>query len=295
MDSYRMGGGFRFGRNNPTAGQNHPGGVMTHFYLKDIADTSVVMLEYLESNGKLIKKYASNAKERSEKLEVEKGANRFVWNMRYPNAKDFRGLIMWAGSTRGPAAVPGTYKVRLTVDGNSQEQEFNIIPDPRSTSSIEDMQKQFDFLISVRDKLSETHQAIIDIRSTKSQINQVTDRVKDDESMSDLMDLAKEISKQMTEVEQTLYQTKNQSRQDPLNFPIKLNNKLAHLGSLNGQGDFPPTDQSVAFKNEVTGAIDEQLGKWYEIRDKKIPEFNQKVKEKSVDAIILEKEETSDQ
>lgn len=295
MDSYRMGGGFRFGRQSATAGQNHPGGVMTHFFVKNLTDSTVVTLEYLEANGTLIKKYASNEKERNKKLEIKEGANRFVWNMRYPDAKSFKGLIMWAGGTTGPKAVPGSYKVRLTVGEESQEQDFKIIPDPRSTSTVDDMQKQFDFLISVRDKLSEIHQAIIDIRDAKAQIGQVTKRVKDDESMKDLLEIAKDLNKQMSAVEQALYQTKNQSRQDPLNFPIKLNNKLAHLGSLNGRGDFPPTDQSVAFKKEVTAAIDEQLAKWYEIRDKNVPEFNQKVKEKSVDAIILSKENTSGQ
>ena len=288
MDSYRMGGGgrFRIG-GNPIAGKNHPGGVMTHFYLKEVSDDIDISLEYLEADGSLIKKYTTKSKKKGEKLEVKKGSNLFVWNMRYPDAKTFEGLIIWAGQTMGPKAVPGTYKVRLTVGENTQEQSFNIIPDPRSTSSIADMQAQFDFLKNIGDKLTETHQAIIDIRDTRKQIKQLTHKLEDNEEMADVLEMAKSINEQMKAVEEALYQTKNQSRQDPLNFPIRLNNKLAHLSAISGRGDFKPTDQSMAFHKEVTAAINDQLAKWYDIRDKNLPEFNQKVKEKNVDAVML--------
>jgi len=171
------------------------------------------------------------------------------------------------------------------------EQEFVLLKDPRVEASQEDLQAQFDFLIEVRDKLSETHQAIVDIRSTRDQLSGFMKRVKGDTDMQELVEQAKQIDSVMTDVEQELYQTKNRSGQDPLNYPIKLNNKLAHLGALVSVGDFAPTAQSYAFKREVTARIDEQLERWYELTRKDIPRFNKAVRGKQVDVISTEPKE----
>lgn len=284
MPSYRMagGGGFFTPRN---AGKNHPGGVMVYFNIHDLSDSSKVKLEFYEEDGDLIRAYSNTEKDRKSKLTVKKGSNMFNWNMRYPDAEGFDGLIMWAAGLTGPKAVPGMYTVKLTVDGQEQEQAFEILKDPRSESSLEDIQKQFDFLISVRDKVSETHTTIKDIRQIKSQINTLSKNMGDDEEYKSLIEEGKRISKELSEIEKTLYQVKNRSGQDPLNFPIRLNNKLAHLSSLNGRGDYPPTDQSIAVKNELTGQIDEQLQAYQKIVANDVPAFNRQVADKGVDAI----------
>ena len=284
MPSYRMSGG-QSRRPSKTTGQNHPGGVMTHFYLSSVTDSSDVALEFMETDGTVIKKYTTTSKENDTKLEVEEGLNRFVWNMRYPDAEDFKGMILWWGSTTGPLAKPGTYKVKLTVEGQSMESEFEILADPRATASAADYQAQFDFLIDVRDKLSETHMAIKQIRQVRGQINSVTESLEDNESAESLKEEAKEILEGMKVIEEALYQTQNRSGQDPLNFPIRLNNKLAHLASQAGIGNYPPTDQVKAVKAEISGAIDEELSKLKEIMSQDIPAFNQKVKDAGVDFI----------
>jgi hypothetical protein len=210
----------------------------------------------------------------------------FNWNMRYPDAEGFDGLIMWAAGLTGPKAVPGTYKVRLTVDGESVESDFEILKDPRSESSIADLQSQFDFLISVRDKVTEMHTGIKDIRDVKKQIKGLSDKISEDENYKDLIEEGKRISKALTEIEETLYQTKNRSGQDPLNFPIRLNNKLAHLSGV--AGDYPPTDQVIGVRDELTIQIDEQLNKLQKIMETDVPEFNRMVRDKGVNAIITD-------
>ncbi|MEM6630560.1 MAG: glycosyl hydrolase [Bacteroidota bacterium] len=289
MASYRVGGGGRFrGGASKTEGENHPGGVLTYFYLADTPeDEQEISLEFLELNGKLIKRFSTKAEDKRDKLSVKTGMNVFNWNMRYADAKSFDGLIMWAGRTTGPQAVPGTYKVRLTVGSDSMEQSFEILKDPRSSSSLAELQQQFDFLIQVRDKLSETHQTITDIREARTQLKMLTDKIKTDSTYKEIVKACEAFDKEMTEIEKTLYQTKNQSRQDPLNFPIKLNNKLAHVGSLSGYGNFPPTAQAQAFFEEVKGKIDAELSNWDKLKTTKLPEINEMVREKQVDAIIL--------
>jgi len=287
MPSYRMSGGG--GYVSKTAGQNHPGGVMTYMYLDRHPDTTEVTLSYMEPDGTMIKTFSTHAKEKSDKLDLKAGMNRFIWDMKYKGAKTFDGMILWWASTNGPDAVPGTYQVKLTMGTDSVIQSFEILKDPRSTASLEELQAQFDFLIDIRDKLSETHQVIIDIRDVRKQMNQLTERIADDSTYKAVVEACKTFDKEMKEIEQKLYQTQNKSGQDPLNYPIKLNNKLGHLSSLTSIGDYPPTQQARDFYEEVTEKIDQQISNWDALKTSKLREINQLVREKQVDAIMISK------
>lgn len=289
MPSYRMPG--RQQKNLKKAGTNHPGGVMIHYYLKNKPDDKTeIKLALLEKDGALIKEYSTKAKEKGLQLkDLKEGGNLFVWNMRYPDAKKFDGMIMWAGSLAGPKAMPGTYKVRLTVGDDSQEQEFVILKDPRSESTPEDFLAQFNFQKEIQDKVTEAHEAIIDIRDIRKQMKDFKERTKDDKEMEDVLKKASEIDSVMTKIENHLYQTKNRSRQDPLNFPIKLTNKLAHINALTDRGNFRPTKQAIAVKKELTKMINDELNKFKSIKENDLPEFNQMVRERAVDAIKIKK------
>ncbi|MCE2995286.1 MAG: WD40/YVTN/BNR-like repeat-containing protein [Cyclobacteriaceae bacterium] len=290
MPSYRMNGGQAGRRGQPkTEGVNHSNGVMIHYFLKDTTKT-VASLEILESSGKLIKKFATkpDKKAKEEELKIKQGMNKFVWNMRYPDAEGFEGLIMWAASLTGPKAVPGIYKAKLTVNGKSTETEFEILKDPRTSGSMADIQAQFDFSIAVRDKLTETNKAIKQIRTTREQINRVTEPMKGKEDMKDATDLAKSILDEIKKIEEALYQTKNRSGQDPLNYPVRLNNKLGALGSEVDGSDFKPTEQVKAVYKEVTEKIDVQLNQLNKVMTDKIPKFNEIIKQKQVSAITID-------
>ncbi len=297
MPSYRMGSVASFGRLSRTVGQNHPGGVMVHFFVKDTLNTKVT-LEFLEPDGKLIKKFSTkpDLKNKEEKLSLKlQGMNRFSWNMRYPDADRFDGIILWAASLTGPRTLPGNYKVRLTVNEKSQEADFEILKDPRSTAAHDDMKAQFDFLQEVLAKMSETHNAIKKIRQARDQINRAIEPVKDKKDdlpsgqagMKEVLDMAKSIQDKMKTIEEALYQTKNKSGQDPLNFPIRLNNKLAHLNSIVGSGNNRPTVQALAFKDEITAEINVHLNALNKIFKEDIPAFNALVKQKNLDAVVL--------
>ena len=100
---------------------------------------------------------------------------------------------------------------------------------------------------------------------------------------------AQEILEKMKVIEEALYQTQNQSGQDPLNFPIRLNNKLAGLNRQAGVGNYPPTDQAVGVKNDITKQIDGELASLNVIMEQDVPAFNQKVKDAGVDFISSKK------
>jgi photosystem II stability/assembly factor-like uncharacterized protein len=289
MPSYRMNGGQGGWRGEPkTEGKNHPGGVMIHYYLKDTAKT-VASLEILEMDGKLIKKFATkpDKKAKEEQLKVKLGMNRHVWNMRYADAEGFDGLIMWAASLTGPKAIPGKYKAKLTVNGKSSETEFEIVKDPRTSGTVADIKAQFDFSIAVRDKLSDTHKAIKKIRAAREQLNRVTEPMKGKEDMKEVTEMGKSILDEMKKIEEALYQTKNKSGQDPLNYPVRLNNKLGALGSEVDGSDYKPTEQVKAVYNEITEKINEQLNLLNKVMTDKVPKFNELVKQKQVSAISV--------
>ncbi len=285
---YRFGPVLRSEETPKSAGQNHPGGVLIHYFLKNKPDTAAVaMLEILENSGKVIRKFSTKAKEKEDKFTVKQGMNRFVWNMRYADASKFEGLILWSGGTQGPSAIPGTYTARLTYKDNTQEVPFEIKADPRTKVTPADLQAQFQFLSEIRDKLTETHDAIKSIREVRKQITDVTGRVKNEADKKEIAEAVKKMNDKLTRIEETLYQTKNRSGQDPLNFPVRLNDKLAGVASDAAAGDFAPTEQSYAVKKELTAQMDAELAKLKSVMSTDIPAFNELVKSKNVPAVVV--------
>ena len=283
IDSYRMGSP---GRGTPrNAGKNHHNGVEVFFNIDDkiLDDNTSVTLEFLDNEKKLIKKYDNQSDENALNINGEK--NSFVWNMRYDDAKGFDGLVMWAASLRGPIASPGQYYVKLTVNEKSEEQSFNILKDPRSNSTDEDLKEQFDFLLSVRDKVSDIHQTIIDIRSSRSQLIDLKSKISD--KYPDMENSISDVISRITLIEEKLYQTKNRSGQDPLNFPIRLNNKLAHLTSVASVGNFKPTDQMYNVRDELIGLIDKELKMWEDIKENDLVKLNSTILENNIQLITI--------
>ncbi|MBX7126570.1 MAG: glycosyl hydrolase [Cyclobacteriaceae bacterium] len=287
LASYRMNGGTF--RPSKTEGRNHSNGVNIHFFVRDTART-VASLEILEKGGTLIKKFATkpDKKAQEEELKIKPGMNKHNWNMRYANAEGFDGLIMWAGSLTGPKAVPGTYRARLTVNGVAQETEFEILKDPRTSGTLADIREQFEFHLGVRDKLTETHKGIKRIRQAREQINRVTENMKGKEEFKDVNEMAKTILDEIRKIEEELYQTKNRSGQDPLNYPVRLNNKLSALGGEVDGGDDRPTNQVKDVYREVSGKIDDQLQKLNKVFSDQLPRFNELIKQKQVSAVVLQ-------
>ena len=150
----------------------------------------------------------------------KKGLNAFAWNLRYPDAVVFEGIVLWAGDTRGPIAPQGTYSVRMSVNGaNRQAQTFRLINDPRAKATAEEQLAQFNFLIKIRDKLSEANDAVTSMRDLKSQVD---DRLKKAPApaVQEMSSNGTALKGTVTDVEKDELTDQDQSRQDPLNFSI---------------------------------------------------------------------------
>ena len=188
---------------------------------------------------------------------VSQGSHTFNWDLRYPAWTDFEGRIMWAARPTGPVAVPGTYTVRMTVDGGTpQTRDFDVRINPNLDGvTVADLQERFDLAIRIRDRVTEANEAVIKVRDIKGQIDERLEETDNDEigTQAELVD------ENLSVVEAEIYQVRNQSNQDPLNFPIKLNNKLAALLGVVEGAESRPTDQSYTVFERLSALLEEQL------------------------------------
>ncbi len=225
-------------------------------------------------------------KDKEPTVPAEPGFNQFAWDLRYPKARKFDGLVLWdTGGLDGPRVVPGRYQARLTVGKETATVPFDLRPDPRVQVTQADLERQFEFLQAAREELTKAHAAIGRIRAAHTQLEDLEKRLGDAADKKPLVDAAKDLDKKLTAIEEALYQTKNKSEEDPLNFPIRLNDKLAGVAASAGLGDNPPTAQDETVRQQLTAAIDAQLAKLQEIWDRDLPAFNRKVRDADVPAI----------
>jgi hypothetical protein len=284
-DAYRTKGGG--GRASLTAGTNLPAGVTTHMYFKDLKPTDKVSLTYTSKAGDTLAHFSTDAEDRSKKLGIKTGANTHNWDTRGKGAERLPGMILWWANLGGPKAVPGTYGVHLNYNGSVQSKEFEILADPRAEASVAEMQEQYDFITEINTTVDLAHQSIKKIRAINAKLDTFVSAYSSDASVEDLVAKAKELKGQFSEVEKALYQTQNRSGQDPLNFPIRLTNKLAHLNSLVSLDDFGPTVQDRAVKKELTAKIEEQLAQFDALIEKEIDAFNEAFNQKQLPFLQL--------
>jgi hypothetical protein len=211
----------------------------------------------------------------SSKPTTATGVNAFNWDLRYPGATVFDGIIIWSGRPqRGPSAPPGDYKIRMTAGSFSATQPFKIKMNPNLKGVTEaDLKETYDLAIKIRDKESAANEAVIKIRETRKKIEEGLKGSNDAATTA----AAKDFLAKITIIENDLYQTKNQSGQDPLNFPIKLNNRLSSLRRSVETGDGKPTDGAYKVFTELSKELEGHLTKLNTIFIGELENLNQKL------------------
>jgi photosystem II stability/assembly factor-like uncharacterized protein len=216
-----------------------------------------------------------------------RGVNTFNWNMRYSDASNFQGMILWAAGTQGPLAPPGSYRVRLTVNGKPAGAEaFRLLADPRSKGvTTADYAEQFGLLIKIRDRMTEANDAVKTIRYVKRELEDRKGRLSGDR-LAAYTTAAVALERALAQVEDSIYQTKNRSGQDPLNYPIRLNNKIGALMGVVGSADGRPTAQSQAVFTELSRQLDRELGNMRRALNTALPAINGMLKDANLPAIV---------
>jgi photosystem II stability/assembly factor-like uncharacterized protein len=276
-----------------------------YYYLKEPAEK--VTLEILDAKGQVIRTF-TGTREEEKKAEARRaegqaseesesgfgqgpprtrltnaGLTRFAWDLRYPGATVFPGMILWgANAGQGPAGVPGTYQVRLTIGDHVETQKIAVQMDPRLIGVTEkDLQEQFDLAMKIRDKTSEANQAVILVRDMKKQAKERAEKAKDSQVTAAVDTLTKKFS----DVEEEIYQVRNQSNQDPLNFPIKINNRIAALRRSVESGDARPTSATYVVFKELSAELEVQLARLKGLVNGDLADLNRMLVEKKLEPI----------
>jgi photosystem II stability/assembly factor-like uncharacterized protein len=236
-----------FGRDAAGIGRNPPAGAVVTYSLNA---AQAVTLEFLDQRGTVIKSVSSTDRGGPEGMP---GMHRYVWDLRYADAHGLEGgTFLAGGNLRGPLAVPGGYQVRLRSGGQTLAQPLRIIGDPRSQATAADLQKQFDLLIAIRDKVSAAHDAVNEIKQIRARLAARSDRA-----------AAVQVDTALEKVLEELVEPRFAGFDDQmLVFDLKLNNRMAALQGYVAQGDYAPTDQQYAVFKELSAAIDGALARF---------------------------------
>src|SRR5260221_7910879 len=201
------------------------------------------------------------------------GVQRYNWDLQTQPVATFPGMVLWGATQNGPTVLPGTYQVRLTVDGTAFTQPIVVKKNPLKNVSDADLQVQYDLAIQIRDKVNEANDAIIQIRRIKKDLAERVEKANN----ADARAIAELLQKELTEVEEDVYQVRDQSNQDPLNFPIRTNNRLASLLRVVTSGDGRPTGQTGPIFEDLKKELKGETDRLQKTLTTLLPRFNQVV------------------
>jgi len=287
-----------------TYGENPPNGTVVFYNLKNQLDTtSTVKLTFMTMSGDTINSfsnkvtpegkpvhyngsfYPDTAKHPTGVLTTQAGMNRFVWNLRYPDAEGVPGIFLgtgknnpWDASLAGPQVVPGTYKVSLSVSGHTMTQQFVVKNDPRNKATQADLQARFDLLMKIHNKLNTTDEAINRIIHTQKQLKQFLGSLKNYPKIDELTQKAQPILDTLADIQDHLIQTKVKATEQELNYPYKLHTMLTSITQfIQSSYTRPAQSMSTSF-DMLSNDVDQQLNRIKPVYQKQIPEFNDMVR-----------------
>ncbi len=262
------------------------------YYLQKPADK--VTIDILDRDGKVIRTFAGVPADDKPKKEEEDsefgfhapkpptrkaGMNRFEWDLRYPGSVVFEGMVLWsAHAEAGPLAVPGAYQVRVTANGATETQPLTLKMDPRSTVTQADLEDQFRLAMKVRDQVSAANEMVIEIRKINKELRDRADKSHDESITA----ASASLRDQLSTIEEELYQVRNRANEDPLNFPIKLNNILAALARSIETGDRKPTDQALEVEKELTERLNKVQTRYDQVVGADLTKFNGLVQQRGL-------------
>ena len=283
---------------NPRPTIRGNGSVPIDFILKQPADK--VQVDILDSKGALVRSFVGSAEDDKKKADDsgddffgprgprpptrKAGLNRFSWDLRYPGPETFEGLILWSASSNGPQAVPGMYSAKVSAGTQSQTVSFEIKADPRLTKvTTADLLEQFDLAMKVRNATSDAHSTVARIRGIRKDIQEREAKAKNKALSADVA----AVLTRLAAVEEDLYQVRNRSGQDPLNFPIKLGNKLGALLRVVNAGDGRPNASSYEVYKLEKGQLDAIMARYDAVITVDLPRINKRLASSKLEPVTV--------
>jgi len=262
------------------------------YWLKDAPDTPRVSITVFDKKHEPIRTFSTRSKDADTKLDCHNGINAFDWDMLYPPATKVTGMLLWTGGAGTPMAAPGRYTVRVRYDHDSADVPFVIKADPNYSLTEADYDAQVGFLLEIRDKYNAVQRAVLQVRSIRGQLQALNGRL--DSTEAQVRKLSDSIIRQLTAVEEALYQTKSKSGEDMLNFPIRINDKLSGVYGIAADGYAAPSRQARDVFTELSAKADIQLARLKAIIGDQLSALNKLIYERQVPVISTKVEEGED-
>jgi photosystem II stability/assembly factor-like uncharacterized protein len=301
--AYRIQAGARGARHtSKTTGQNPPAGAIIYYYLKDAPKAdSEAKLEILDATGRVIRKYSSaeyntleeppdpDDKKPEKQLKPEAGLNRFVWDLRYEEARRVPGyyLYEYGSGAGGPVAVPGNYQVRLTVGGQTRTAPFELKLDPRVKVSQEDLEAQLKLLLETRDELSRVYDTVNQIQDVRAQLAGLKRRLPESASARNIAMAADDLEKKLVAIREDLINLDITANEDSLAYPPQLDGKLAYLAMDVGSADSAPTESELREFEKLKRQSGEFIARWEDVQRRDLASFQKLAAEGSLSTVVV--------
>jgi hypothetical protein len=250
-----------------------------------------VSITIFDKQHQPIRTFSTKAKEMDTRLECNSGMNSFVWDMFYAPAEKIPGMLLWTGGAGSPKAAPGKYTARFRFDQDSTEVPFVIKGDPNYSLTEADYDAQVGFLLEVRNKYNDVQKCILKLRDLRTQLTELNGRM--DSTAKPVKKLSDSLIRELTSIEEALYQTKSKSSQDMLNYPIRINDKLSGVYGIASGGNVVPSKQVRDVYESLRVQADRQLARLQQVIQLGLPAINHLIYEKQIPVIgVKEKEKT---
>ncbi len=281
----------------PTA-ENPPAGAIVDYYLKSGA--SRVTLEIFDAQKKLARKFSSedqNEDKHAEKhpplpiaerwfpkpefLQTTSGMHRFVWNLTWGSGGPGADEAFESGNLSGPKVVRGTYQVRLTVDGRTQEQSLKIIMDPRSPATPDVLQQQQQLGQQIFAETQEARRVLAEIDAVQKELGEIEQKLaeKNPTLKSAVIDAQSELAKILV--------NKEVSQQRPGGGLQSGSSELASALRVVESGDRAVPSQAIAVYKESSQSVKEGIAQWSNFKQTNLAQLNQKLREENLAPIAI--------
>ncbi|HEV2490153.1 MAG TPA: hypothetical protein VGT03_10125 [Candidatus Acidoferrales bacterium] len=279
-------------------GENAPDGAVIDYYLKS-EPKEKISLEILDSQGKVVRKYSSEAKKKEESpsesgdefnppetIPAKAGLNRFIWDLRYETPVLIPGQVFdGADNPKGPLAIPGQYQVRLVAGGKALTEPLTVKLDPRVKATPEALRQEFDLSLKIRDEITAADTTVNELNSVKTQITALHKRLGADAKNKAILDAADALVKKTEPIDSQLWQGKMKASEEDLNFPDEINDQLKGIAEFMEQSDNAPTAADVAAYDDLSGKVAKLVAQWREIKEKDLVALNEQIRKADIPAI----------
>ena len=280
------------------AGESAAQCVIVYYHLsEDIAADAAASLRILDAAGNAVREFHPKPADYESADEADKayapgpwmparaGVNRFVWDARHTEAKRLHGNKTAFEAERGPLALPGSYRVELSVAGETTTQPFQLVNDPRSPATLDELEQQLTLLLKIRDKLSDLYLIVKQLRSIRGQLQNWLERLCAQDLHDSIRGSAKTLVEKLDSIESMLILPGEQLDLFGLHDRVRLNAALASVISVIESADTKPTTQAVQLSEQYLTAIDEQLGVFTAVLDTDLVSLNDSIREAGLTAV----------